>query len=146
RDAFTSHDDITAALQSSPWLIRAGRAEEKQKVDSRRARRAFVGTSKDGRHAIGFSTPATFSELAELLLSANAAEIIPFSEVLALDGATSAGFWSHIDGQQVSDPELVTVQNFVGVIPIEKAPRPLRANWPAIILGIITAISIALVA
>ena len=38
-----------------------------------------------------------------------------------MDGATSTGLWCNINDRMVSDPESVTVRNFVGVIPIELA-------------------------
>lgn len=138
RDAFDTPGDITAALQSSPWLVRAGQVEERQKADARRARRVFVGMGKRNVCAIGFSTPATFYELAELLVSEPVSEVADFTEVLALDGATSAGFWSDIDGKQVSNPEQVAVRNFVGVVPVGTSlPAPKRFGAVGICIALL---------
>lgn len=68
RSDFARRSGVREALQSSPWLIRAGQVESTLEHDTRRARRAFVGMSRDGECALGFSTAATFNELAELLL------------------------------------------------------------------------------
>ncbi len=140
RDAFMARDDVTAGLQSSPWLIRSGRIEEVQKRDERRARRAFVATGKSSLRAIGFSTPMTFYELAETLASEPVSKIIEFGEVLALDGATSAGFWCDVDGQRVSDPELVTVRNFVAVVPKGAATDALRVNRTSLLLAVLVVV------
>ena len=123
RGDFARRSGVKEALQSSPWLIRAGNVESTLGNDARRARRAFVGMSREGECALGFSTAATFYELAALLMR-HSVEGAGWMEVLALDGATSAGFWSDIDGVKVSEPELVTVRNFVGIAPRDNAPLP----------------------
>jgi uncharacterized protein YigE (DUF2233 family) len=128
RDAFTTRDGLTAGLQSSPWLIRSGQLGTIQESDSQRTRRVFVAAGKSGRCAIGFSTPATFHELAEILVSEPVSKTIEVSEALALDGATSAGFWCSVGEQQASDPELTTVRNFVGVVPLDAVAAAVRAS------------------
>lgn len=91
REEFPRRSAPREALQSSPWLIRAGRVVPALERDERRARRAFVGTSLEGECAVGFSTAVTFDELAKLLVH-QSLEGFTFAEALALNGATSAGF------------------------------------------------------
>jgi len=118
REAFTSAEGISDALQSSPWLIRNGKVEEIQKDDVRRTRRVFLVQGKSGIFAIGFSSRATLFEIAGALVSRSLAQTIEVSEVLVLDGATSGGFWYGFKGVVVDDPVQVPVRNFIGVAPI----------------------------
>jgi len=118
RDAFAVEPATIQGLQSSPWLIRSGRIEPAHKSDSRRASRAFVAVGEGGLWAIGTSTPATFQEVAETLLSAAASQRISIRTALAMDGATSAGFWANVNGTEISDPERTTVRNFIGIVPL----------------------------
>jgi hypothetical protein len=69
REAFALQPTILQGLQSSPWLIRSGRIEPAHKSDSRRASRAFVAAGEHDLWAIGTSTPATFQEVGQILLS-----------------------------------------------------------------------------
>jgi uncharacterized protein YigE (DUF2233 family) len=140
RDDFRRRSAAKEALQSGPWLIRAGRVASTLENDMRRARRAFVGTSREGGCALGFSTAATFSELAEFLLQ-QPVEGFTFAEALALDGATSAGFWCDIEGTQVSEPELVTVRNFVGIAARDVAhpPRIIERTGMAVLVSVVAA-------
>ena len=118
RDDFATGDGLTAGLQSGPWLIRSGKPGTIEKTDLRRARRTFVAVGGSNRCAIGISTPATFYELAGLLMSDSAATVIEVKDALALDGGTSTGFWCDVRGANVSDPEVATVRNFVGLVPV----------------------------
>ena len=143
RGEFVRRSGVKEALQSSPWLIRAGQVESTLETDTLRARRAFVGMSREGECALGFSTAATFYELAELLLR-QSVEGSGLMAVLALDGATSAGFWSDIDGVKVSEPELVTVRNFFGIAPRDNAPLP-RNIWRKVMVFLAAFCAIAVV-
>ena len=133
-NAFIKHDQPTEGLQSGPWLLHSGRIDATQKEDSQSARRVFVATGKSGLCAIGFSTPVTFYQLAEILVSEPVSKSVEFSEALALDGASSAGFWCSVGGQLTSDPELTTVRNFVAVAPVRSDGNAPQTNRVAIIL------------
>ena len=92
--------------------------EPAHKSDSRRASRAFVAAGEHDLWAIGTSTPATFQEVGQILLSDAASKRISVRKALAMDGATSAGFWANVNGTEISDPERTTVRNFIGIVPL----------------------------
>jgi uncharacterized protein YigE (DUF2233 family) len=117
RDAFVLRPGILHALQSSPWLIRSGRVEASHKSDTGRAGRAFAATSSNQLCAIGVSSRATFQEVGDTLLSSPVSKHIQITKALALDGATSAGFWGNVNGLEISDQPRTTVRNFIGLVP-----------------------------
>lgn len=119
RDEFHPGPGLIDGLQSSPWVIRHGAPEPGLGKDDRAARRAFVGVGAAGEVAIGFSSAMRFDRLAELLLGAPVVEQIGFTEVLAMDGATSAAFWTRVGGREVEEPGAATVRNFVAVVPLD---------------------------
>jgi uncharacterized protein YigE (DUF2233 family) len=133
RDQFNPSRSATHALQSSPWLIRFARIMPEHIHHTRRSRRSFVAKGKSGLCAIGCSTPATFQALAETLTSDQFRADFDIIDALAMDGASSSGFWSNVDGIEVSEPETATVRNFLGVVPIDQAEigifRTKRSLW-----------------
>ncbi|NEX22963.1 phosphodiester glycosidase family protein [Thiorhodococcus mannitoliphagus] len=117
RGQFRDHSDITALLQTGPYLVEAGRSVRGLST-AKPSRRTFVATDWRGHWALG-ATPnsVTLAELAEALASDGALTGWPVNRAINLDGGSSTGFF--FDGDSGQPPVLLKpwkpVRNLLGI-------------------------------
>jgi uncharacterized protein YigE (DUF2233 family) len=111
---YSSHAKIITAVQCGPLLVDAGRPVVGLER-TRLARRTFavVGT---GIFGIGVLSEVTLADAAAILSSIRLGENVPVSRALNLDGGSSSAFWlKRANGTVISQSELKTVRDFIGI-------------------------------
>lgn len=107
---------INVALQCGPLLVDASRPV-KGLEPTRQARRTFavVGSRTFG---IGVSSDVSLADAAAILSSIRLGENEKVVRALNLDGGSSTAFWfKRASGSAISESEMKTVRDFVGIAP-----------------------------
>jgi uncharacterized protein YigE (DUF2233 family) len=114
---FSQQEEVTAAVQSGPFLVDLGRTVRGLET-TRTARRTFAAVGSVNRAALGFCSNVSLSELAKILATTRLAEDFRIERAINLDGGSSSAFWvARENGSAFSIPEQKTVRDFVGVAP-----------------------------
>jgi exopolysaccharide biosynthesis protein len=105
---------ISVALQCGPLLVDAGHPV-KGLEHTRLARRTFavVGNRTWG---VGVSSDVTLADAAAILATVRLGENVKVTRAMNFDGGSSTAFWfKRANGTVISEPELKTVRDFVGI-------------------------------
>ena len=113
---YSSRKNAIAALQCGPFLVDGGTVVPGLNA-AKSARRTFVLTSGSDRVAIGFCSPVTLAQLAEILTTPRLAGDLKVQRALNLDGGSSSAFWFSGKDGPFSIAEQKTVRNFVVIAP-----------------------------
>jgi uncharacterized protein YigE (DUF2233 family) len=113
---FSKTTKFVAAIECGPFVVDKG-APVRGLDDTRRARRTFVITTRNGKAAFGYCDNATLAELGEILgaIKVGDAKIV---RALNLDGGSSSAFWfQRGDGSAFSISGFKSVRDFISVSP-----------------------------
>ena len=114
---FSHAKKITAAIQSGPFLVEAGK-RVRGLNDSQLARRTFAGIADTDRALLGICSDVSLVELANILATLPVAGNSKIRRAMNLDGGSSSAFWfSRDNGSALSIPAQKPVRDFVGVVP-----------------------------
>lgn len=118
RAAFADHPQITALLQTGPYLIEHGTAV-RGLSPANPDRRTFIATDWRRNWALGTCSSLTLEELADLLQSSPAVTGWKIDRAINLDGGTSSAFYFDRPGQEadVSVSNWKRIRNVVGLAP-----------------------------
>lgn len=117
RDEFVEQSGTTELLQAGPRLVHESRPVVGLDAGKRRPR-TFVLTDGEGRWAMGTCDHASLAELAGMLATPGIVPEMKVRRALNLDGGRSSALWfRRADGSTSYDREMVTVRNFVAVVP-----------------------------
>jgi uncharacterized protein YigE (DUF2233 family) len=113
------HTDLRGALQTGPWLVRAGVAEP-DNSRSPQAKRTFVGNDGAGRWFVGMSEACSLHELATWLRHPDVQAVVPVQNALNLDGGTSSTLWARTAEGNFYKEAYAEVRNYLGVRPRDR--------------------------
>lgn len=120
RDLFAESPAVTELIQSGPWLIRQGIAQETAGAKEASVGRTFVAAGDRGRVGLGYCDRARLMDLQQILLSRDLQALFQTRDALNLDGGPSSGFVLLSPAATLVIPERWTVRNFLAVIPRQR--------------------------
>ncbi len=117
RSAFKDHPNITALIQSGPYLVENGKSTRGLSKSQER-RRTFICTDWRGNWALGVSSQISLATLGEILSDKDAIQEWQVNRALNLDGGSSSALYYDREGQpDVSIPNWKRVRNLIGIAP-----------------------------
>jgi hypothetical protein len=114
---FSHAKKITAAIQSGPFLVEAGKHVRGLNA-SQRARRTFAGIADINHALLGICSDVSLAELANILATVPVVEKSKIRRAMNLDGGSSSAFWfARENGSAFSIAGQKPVRDFVGIVP-----------------------------
>jgi phosphodiester glycosidase len=114
---FSRTKKIIAAIQAGPFLVESNK-HIRGLNDSQLARRTFAAIAANDRVLLGFCSPVSLSDLADILATVPIAADSKIRRAMNLDGGSSSAFWfARENGSAFSIPGRKPVRDFVAVVP-----------------------------
>ena len=113
---YSPRKNVTAALQSGPFLVDRGTAIAGLN-DTRPARRTFFFTAGSERVGMRFCTSVTLAQLGEIMATPRLLAGLKIQRALNFDGGSSSAFWFAGEKGVTSIDEYKTVRDFVVIAP-----------------------------